>query len=490
MSETRRPYYLPLILTGASLALAWGILAFDGWRFRALPAPSLPTVGEDARVAYGPLAILLGIALLAALVSRRQVPRGRVPWSALAILLLIGLGSFRAILEMRPLADIPWADPEVLLPTVLLALPVALTATRARSLLFVAALAFLSGYIDLKGSSWRWDISLVVLGAGIPVALLAPLAHSRTAGILAGIIGGAGGSLARAGRLLESKPLDRSVSLSELDAIQGAGAGVLVGLASAVIVILALPWLERILGHPSNVSLIPLLRLDHPLMVWLKEKAPGTYHHSLNVGALASAAAKKTGANAILAQAGAHFHDLGKGERPDHFMENIRGENPHDHLPPGESREIIIGHARSGYDMARKKGLPRAVAEIAREHQGTTLVEYFYDKARRTDGSVAEEDYRYPGPAPRTRESALVMLADSVEALSRTLEAPDEPSLAEAVDFIFEKKRKDGQLRRSGIRRRHLKRIRKTFVRTLLDIHHQRIRYPGSPGSSAPGSPA
>ncbi|MCZ6602405.1 MAG: HD domain-containing protein, partial [Planctomycetota bacterium] len=258
-------------------------------------------------------------------------------------------------------------------------------------------------------------------------------------------------------------------------------AGISVGLLGAAIVLVFMPAIEPLLGKTSNLTIAGLLRLDHPVLLWLRENAPGTYHHSLNVGALAAAAARRTGANPLLAQAGGHFHDLGKVNKPAFFMENIRDKNPHDDISPAESAKIILAHATDGFEIARKKGLPPEVAAITREHQGTTLVEWFYKKATELGEDVRESDFRYAGPKPQSKEAALVMLADAVEAISRTLDSPDRSSLARAIDYILEKKRVEGQLEDSAIRSSHLPEIREAFLESLLDIHHRRVKYPGNP---------
>lgn len=472
----------------ALLGLMAAVVAFDGKGLRPPGIPELTVRWGKPLLGFLPLGLLGALSLFFLLRSPQARPVGRVGIVACGLLLLLGLVASKGLCLYPPPGAIPWAEPRQLFPVLLVLLPVAITSSLSFSLVALLILGALMGFADPSSNLWRWDLTVVTLGGGLPAVLIAAVAHGRGALLLSGVIGGAGLTLAWLGVFVVEAGWDPLSSAAAPAGLLRAAVGIPNGLCSGALVALGLPVIERVLRRTSNVSLAGLLRLDHPLLLWIHENAPGTYHHSLNVGMLAAMAARGVRANPLLAQAGGHFHDLGKVKRAGYFMENIRGSNPHDEMPPGESAEIILAHASDGFEIARKRRLPPEVAAIAREHQGTTVVEWFYSKAQKEGGEVTEEDFRYSGPKPQGREAALVMLADSVEAVSRTLEDPDEEAFQKAVDHILQKKEGEGQLEESGLRRGHLPQIRRAFLQGLQDIHHRRISYPG--GASRPTGPS
>jgi putative nucleotidyltransferase with HDIG domain len=232
----------------------------------------------------------------------------------------------------------------------------------------------------------------------------------------------------------------------------------------------------------TSLQLLELARPDQPLLRQLLLKAPGTYHHSLMVANMAEQAAERIGANGLLARVGAYYHDIGKSVRPYFFVENtVEGERLHDQLDPHTSAQLIVGHVKDGLDLAKKYGLPRQVRAFIPEHQGTGLVKYFYRQAceQTGDGEEVEElDFRYPGPRPQSRETAIVMLADSCEAAVRANRPRSEEEIRETVHKIILDKLMDRELDESDLTMRDLDRICDAFVDVLQGVFHPRIQYP------------
>lgn len=246
---------------------------------------------------------------------------------------------------------------------------------------------------------------------------------------------------------------------------------------SAMGALLIFPFLERIFSLTTDISLLDLIDLNRPLFQRMSLLAPGTYQHSIAVGSLAEAGARAIGADPILARAGGYYHDIGKLYRPRYFIENQTGRsNPHDRLPPEESAKAILAHTTEAVKLAKKYRLPKEIIDIILQHHGTTRVEAFYRKAKRK-GEVKEEDYHYPGPKPQTREAALVMLADTVEAIVRARGSKNPEELRRIIREAIEEKFRDGQLDESPLTRRDLSKIEKAFFHMILGIVHPRIDY-------------
>ena len=262
------------------------------------------------------------------------------------------------------------------------------------------------------------------------------------------------------------------------------------GLGATLLTLVLLPPCESLSGLTSNMSLIELSDLGHPLLQRLAFEAPGTYHHSLTLANLAAAAADAIGANAVLARVGSYFHDIGKVTKASYFTENIRtGENPHDELTPSMSALLVMAHIKEGTSLALMHKLPRAVMDMIQQHHGTGLVVYFHHKAERQShagssssgrgrSTVDESSYRYPGPKPLSREAAIIMLADAVEAASRSLEKATPGSLTELVDRLVDAKWQDRQLDQSEMTLAELSRVKRSFVYSLSNMLHTRIAYP------------
>ncbi|MEI3606847.1 HDIG domain-containing protein [Pseudogracilibacillus sp. SE30717A] len=255
----------------------------------------------------------------------------------------------------------------------------------------------------------------------------------------------------------------------------GIGAAVL----SAVLTIGLLPFFETGLGILSDGKLLALANPNQPLLRKLLTEAPGTYHHSVMVANLSESACEAIGANGLLARVGSYYHDIGKTQKPHYFIENqVAIRNPHDFIEPKKSAEIIISHATEGANMLKEHKLPKEIIDIAMQHHGTSLVSYFYHKAKETDEEVKEEDFRYPGPKPSTREGAIISICDSAEAAVRSLKEPSPERIEEIVSSIVNNKLMDGQLDDTPITIEELHIIRETVCEALKGIFHSRIQYP------------
>jgi putative nucleotidyltransferase with HDIG domain len=255
------------------------------------------------------------------------------------------------------------------------------------------------------------------------------------------------------------------------------------GLLSGLILSFVLPVFEAVFGYTTDIKLLELANLNHPLLRQLILRSPGSYHHSMMVGSLCEAAAEAVGANALLARVGAYYHDVGKAKNPQYFAENQKpGENPHDNLKPNMSALIIKSHVKDGLEMGRKHRLPQEILDFIAQHHGTSLIAYFYEEAKRTEDpdiqEVDEEDYRYPGPKPQTRETAICLLADGIEAASRAMPEPTPARLKGLVQKMINRAFTDGQLDECDLTLRDLDQIAKAMTRILTGIFHHRPEYP------------
>ena len=255
---------------------------------------------------------------------------------------------------------------------------------------------------------------------------------------------------------------------------------------AAAIVLFAVPVSETLFGKCTNLTLLELLDLNRPLLRQLMLEAPGTYHHSLMVGTLAEVGAARVGANPLLARVIGYYHDIGKLKKPEYFIENQPAgrRNPHDRLTPGLSRLILESHVRDGIALGRASGLPRVVLEGIGQHHASGLMSYFYQRARHKDPTTPETEFRYPGKRPRSRETAIVMLADQIDAASRTLEDPTPSRLRGVVTQLVAKRAIEGELDESDLTLRDLTALREAFVPILTALFHG--RHALRPGYPAP----
>jgi putative nucleotidyltransferase with HDIG domain len=267
--------------------------------------------------------------------------------------------------------------------------------------------------------------------------------------------------------------------------------GFLGGVIASVLVLGIAPIIETLFGYTTDIKLLELANMDHPILKDLILQAPGTYHHSIIVGSLVEAAAKSIAANPLLARVSAYYHDIGKLKKPLYFIENAGGgENRHEHLAPTMSSLILISHVKDGVEMARENRLGERIGHIILQHHGTSLISYFYQKAKEKENiemeSTNENDFRYPGPKPQTKEAGIVMLADSVEAASRALTDPTPSRIKSLVQRVTNSIFLDGQMEECELTLKDLQRIQESFNRILTAIFHQRIDYPVSMSLESP----
>jgi hypothetical protein len=258
------------------------------------------------------------------------------------------------------------------------------------------------------------------------------------------------------------------------------------GLLAGIVTTGVLPLVEIAFGFTTDIKLLELSNMDQPLLKELMVQAPGTYHHSVVISNMVEATAKAVHANPLLAKVSAYYHDIGKMKKPLYFIENQAGaENKHEKLAPSMSSLILISHVKDAVELAKEQKLGREIIDIIQQHHGTSLISYFYHKAQERQLSksgkvteIKEEDFRYPGPKPQTKEAGLVMLADMVEAASRSLVDPTPARIQGMVQKIINKVFSDGQLDACELTLKDLHEIAKGFNKTLSGIFHHRIEYP------------
>ncbi|MDD5005858.1 MAG: HDIG domain-containing protein [Candidatus Omnitrophica bacterium] len=254
------------------------------------------------------------------------------------------------------------------------------------------------------------------------------------------------------------------------------------GIVSAFIVAGALPIFESLFNLVTNISLLELSDFNHPLLKRLVLEAPGTYHHSLLVGNLAEMAAEAINANALLARVGAYYHDIGKLEKPEYFSENQPEPlSRHEQLKASMSKIVITNHVKDGIGLAKKYKLNSAITQFIEQHHGTSLVFYFYLRAleqTQEQSEIKEDGFRYAGPKPQTKETAIVLLADSVEAACRAVEVPNVQRIEEVVQTVINNKFIDGQLDDCDLTLKDLTKISKIFIHILSAVYHSRVEYP------------
>jgi hypothetical protein len=264
------------------------------------------------------------------------------------------------------------------------------------------------------------------------------------------------------------------------------------GLAAGFVTLGILPFLERSFRITTSMTLLELADATQPLLRRLALEAPGTYNHSLQVATLAEAAAEAIGANALACRVGAYYHDIGKINKADYFQENQLGGGPSRHLnlSPSVSLLIIIGHVKDGMELARQYNLPPSIMQFIQQHHGTTLVEYFYDQACKLGGpdckEVQETQYRYPGPKPKSRETAVMMLADCVECACRAMTNPSAAKVQSLVHELTLRRLHDGQFDECDLTMRDLEMIQRALVKMLMGIYHGRVAYPSMSDYQSP----
>jgi hypothetical protein len=325
------------------------------------------------------------------------------------------------------------------------------------------------------------EVFLVLLIGSITGIYAVREARRRNSILLAGLLVGVAKFLAIVCiGLINSMEMDYYIK----DGIWGIASGIF----SGFLVMGLLPVFEHFFKVTTNISLLELSDLNHPLLKKLALEAPGTYHHSIMVGNLAESACDAIGANSLLARVGSYYHDIGKIIKAEYFTENeLGGGSRHDNLSPSMSALIISKHVKEGTDIARKYKLNDKIRDFIVQHHGDSLISYFYQRALEKADDTAglkEENFRYPGPRPQTKESAIIMLADSVEASSRSMDEPTPSSIRNLVKKILNNKFIDGQLDECDLTLKDMHKIAESFVRVLTGVFHTRPDYPEQNGSN------
>jgi putative nucleotidyltransferase with HDIG domain len=339
------------------------------------------------------------------------------------------------------------------------------------AILFTVAASVLSA----AAAFGRWPALLFLLLSGTAAASRSGRIQDRYRMLLAGVT---------------TAPICALGAIALELAFQGAGgiwwAGLLAainGLVAGPIALALLPLAEYVFGYASDIRLMELASTGHPLLQRLMLEAPGTFHHSVVVGTLAEAGAAAIHANPLLCRVASLFHDVGKVGKPQYFSENQAGTvNVHDILSPGMSRVVILSHVKEGLKLAQEYRLGDRVAEIIAQHHGTSLLYCFLEKAQSLiqERRASEETFRYPGPRPRTREAAIIMLADTAEAAARSLKNPTQGELEESVTRIVNRAYLDGQLNECDMTLRDLHAVEQAFIKVLSAVVHARVDYPES----------
>ncbi len=376
-------------------------------------------------------------------------------------------------------AGFPWLSPY----GVLLAMPIA-AASMMTSLVLGPWPALLFGLVQAFLAILFWEgnpeLALYFAVAGLWSSQARRICNTRwdliRMGFILGLINMAG---VLALQLIHGKLIHIETPVNLFFGFSG-------GIVTGIVVTGFSPLIEKIFGYTTDMKLMERTNMDQPLLRELMVRAPGTYHHSIIVGNMVEAAAEAIGANALLARVSAYYHDIGKIQKPLYFIENQTGyANKHEKLAPSMSSLILIGHVKDGVELAFQEKLEAPIVEIISQHHGTGLISFFYQKAVEIKGGdvsqVSMEDFRYPGPKPQTREAGLVMLADSIEAASRTLVDPAPARIQGLVQKIIQNAISDGQLDECDLTLKDLSLIAVSFNKILNGIFHHRIEYPGSP---------
>lgn len=360
----------------------------------------------------------------------------------------------------------------------------------------LAALATLaqSAFVALAlGLGVGW-VLLLLAGCGAMISQLRELRNRNSlirAAIVTAAVFGAGTILLG----LYEMPMTVAASMRQI--LQGALWTVAGSFGVAFVVMGILPGIERLFGITTGMTLAELRDPKQPLLRQLQQKAPGTYNHSLQVANIAEAAAEAIGADGLLVYVGALYHDVGKMNKPEYFIENqIDGYNKHEKLSPAMSLLVIVGHVKDGIELAREYNLPRSIIHFVESHHGTTLVEYFYHAARTQAAeepdkeTVEEVRFRYPGPRPQTKEAAILMLSDAVESATRAMKEPNPSRIESLVRELSHKRMLDGQFDLCDLTFRELTQIEDAIISRVCAIHHGRISYPSSARTTdAPAKP-
>jgi hypothetical protein len=428
--------------------------------------PALQRLGR----ALGVIALILALFALSAFYLYRYERLLLVSFGRLAGMLALAV--LTVFLSLWASADVWRAE---IVPLLLFGQIVAIAYRQELAMLLSGAVAILLSLAIGHG------LPLVLLLTGVTVTAVLQLARirSRTKLIHVSLSAAVVAFLLTVVlAVVDNQPLSRPLGIM-------AACNALWTVAAGFLMTGLLPFIEHLFGVLTDISLLELGDVSHPVLQQLVQRAPSTYNHSITVGSIAEAAAEGIGARGLLARVGAYYHDIGKMLKPGYFIENQSpDDNRHQSLVPAMSTLVIIAHIKDGADLARQHNLPTPIIDLIEQHHGTTLVEYFYGRASEqalvdpNGGEVDESLYRYPGPKPQTKEAGVLMLADSAESAARTLVDPTPSRIESLVREIAERKLDDGQFDESGLTLRELRTIENSMIKSLIANYHGRVKYP------------
>jgi cyclic-di-AMP phosphodiesterase PgpH len=419
---------------------------------------------------------VIGLAFIAMLLCGIYMRyRQRGPLASLSRLLVLLFLAVSAVLVSRWTATPPNDIHGEVLPVLLFGMVMAVVYPRGLALLLAGTVSL----VVVLGLGHGLEEFILLMGVTTAAVLNMGQIRNVSKLVYVGVFAGGVAVLLRLMTdFIDDQPL--SVSMCRDALVNGFWA-----LTAGAITLALLHFIEHFFGVLTDLSLLELGDVAHPLLQELVRRAPSTYNHSVTVGSIAEAAADSIDARGLLVRVGAYFHDIGKILKPDYFAENQGpDDNRHEALAPAMSTLVIIAHIKDGADLARQHRLPQPIIDLIAQHHGTTRVEFFYDRATEQQqadpngGEVDESNYRYPGPKPQTKEAAVLMLADAVESASRTLVDPTPARIESLVRELAEYRLHGGQFDESGLTLRELRTIEKSMVMSLISIYHGRIKYP------------
>jgi len=468
MEKPRRVSTAGAIVMRLLLLLACAVLTT-----LALGGPILART-PDAIVGF----FVVNLLLITMMVMSLRMFRPAIHDSGRALALLGGLVAFQVVLAFA--AARVRADSPELVPIAFAGVVISTLFDRRVSLLTVVLLAVL---ISSQPAYHSPSALPIMFASGASAALAVRSSLRRDQSYLWMLIIGAVSSVAvTATGVAASQPT--------VELLGGVIRAAATSVVSVIAAMLFVPFAERLTGRETHLTLLEWGDLHHPLLQRLSLEAPGTYAHTIALANLADAACRAIGANALLARVGAYYHDIGKLKEPGYFVENQpRGRNPHDQMKPLQSASIIRRHVDAGLELATEERLPAAIRAFINEHHGTNTISYFMERAREPDGTVPNPSaFMYPGPIPQSAETAVVMLADGVEAIARTLVDPTPERMREVIDRVVQQRLDQGQLREAPITMRQLSIVKREFARVLGGMYHARVEYPKPAVRSEPAT--
>lgn len=464
-----------VFLSGGTLASGDHLedLRLEGLAYRSSPDGRLVRIQRYGGLVIALLVLVAGAALYAQRYRPELLVRGRKMLALILLTLLLGASArYCVITGATPL----WV------PVPLIAMIMCLVYDQRLGL---SAALFYSLLTRLACPGGDFEFLVLLIGA-MTAALLSDRVRARSTLIKVGLLTGAVMFCTAwaLGLLTRLEGAVRPMPAFDPGMLQEALAALANGVLSGFVVSGLLPAIERLFNVTTDVRLLELSDPNQPLLQRLLLDAPGTYHHSMIIGSLAAEAAESIGANPLLARVSAYFHDVGKLRKPEYFAENVAAgaKNPHDELSPSMSNLIITSHPKEGAEMAEKYGIPREVRDIIVQSHGTSVVKYFWNKARTSDGAHAdleESDFRYKLPKPASKEAAIIMLCDAVESTGRSMDSPSTGQIRNMVHDTIMDRLHDGQLDESTLAITDLKRLEDSLVHSLTAAFHSRISYPG-----------